>query len=230
MGQNVFNRLIRSGSNPRFWVILAMFLLGIIAHYPQEILNINTPSLFSFLGSERHTIERVLFLLPIIYSSFIFGFRGGLISLVIAINIMLPRAVLITAYPDAYIEITLVFITGILVIPWIETRRREQGRSEQALLRLEVIRQELQSYIHVVESNEKMLSTINAVGLVVSQSLELQDVLEVFQLPAMIDEALHLDLAVTQDLAGRFPVVLALHPVHGELHRGAANPQLSVVQ
>jgi len=195
MGQNLFNRLIKPDSNRRFWIILVMFLLGTIAHYPQEILNISEPSLFSFLGSERHTIERVLFLLPIIYSSFIFGFRGGLISLALAIGIMVPRAVLISPYPgDAYIEITIVFIIGILVIPWIETRRREQGRSEQALLRLEVIRQEFQSYVQVIESNEKMLSTINAVGLVISQSLELQDVLEVTT--KKVSEVMNVDVAL----------------------------------
>ena len=169
MASQVLARVLRITRNPHFWILVAMFVIGIVLHYPQQIFGATVPS--SFLGLTRHTMERVLFLLPITYAGFIFGIRGGIISLGVALAIMLPRAIFISPSPsDALFETGSVIVIGTLVILWFESQQREKERRRQAILRLEAAQREIQS-------NERRLAALNAVSEIVSQSLELEQVL-----------------------------------------------------
>jgi len=169
-------RIIYSG---HFWLVVAMFAIGIVLHYPQQILATSSPSLFSFLGLTRHALERVLFLLPVTYAGFYFGLKAGLASLAVALAIMLPRVFLISLYPpDALLETGSIILIGGLVNLWFEGYRREKERRQQVLLKLEAAQQELQSHVQVIRSNEKRLAALNEVSAIVSQSLELQAVLD----------------------------------------------------
>jgi len=159
---------------------MAMLAIGVILHYPQQILSTDSPSLFSFLGLTRHAVERIFFLLPISYAGFIFGIKAGLASLVVALLIMLPRVFLISLYlPDALLETSGIILIGALVNLSFEGYRREQKRRQQVLLKLESAQQELQSQVEVIRSNEKRLAALNEVSAIVSQSLELEDILNV---------------------------------------------------
>ena len=136
----VLNRgtALRTIRNYRFWLIVALFAVGIILHYPQHFLGIEAPS--SLLGLSRHTIERVYLLIPIIYTSFSFGIKGGITSLAVALGIMLPRAILLSESPnEALVESIGIFTIGAVVNQLFYMRRREQERIRQtdALLKSE---------------------------------------------------------------------------------------------
>jgi len=179
MAPYILSRAPRIISNPHFWIVVAMFAIGIVLHYPQQILGTSSPSVFSFLGLTRHAMERVLFLLPITYTGFIFGIKAGLASLAVALVIMLPRVFLISLYlPDALLETGGVILIGGLVNLWFEGYRREKERRQQVVLKLEAAQQELQSHIQVIRNNEKRLAALNEVSTIVSQSLELEEVLK----------------------------------------------------
>jgi two-component system sensor histidine kinase DegS len=178
MAPHISNRVAKIIGNYHFWIIVAMFALGIILHYPQQLLSTSSPSLFSFLGLTRHAVERVFLLLPVTYAGFFFGIKAGLASLAIALAVMLPRVFLISSsLPDALFETCGTILIGGLVNLGFEGYRREQGRRQQALLKLEAAQQELQSQVQVIRSNEKRLAALTEVSAIVSQSLELQDVL-----------------------------------------------------
>ncbi|MBA7485092.1 hypothetical protein ES707_20627 [subsurface metagenome] len=178
MAPHMLSRVLRIISSPHFWVVVALFAIGIVLHYPQQILSTSSPSLFSFLGLTRHTVERIFFLLPVSYAGLIFGIKAGLASLVVALIIMLPRVFLISpSFPDALLETGFVIIVGGLVNLWFEGYRRERERRQQVLSKLEVAHQQLQSQVQAVESREKQLSALNEVSAIVSQSLELEDIL-----------------------------------------------------
>jgi two-component system sensor histidine kinase DegS len=169
MASQAVARLMRIMRNPHFWLLIAMFAILIVLHYPQQIFGATAPS--SFFGLSRHTVERVLFLLPIAYAGFFFGIRGGIASLIVAFAIMLPRAIFLSPNPsDALFETCGVILIGALVNLWFESQRREKERRHQALLILEAAQQELQS-------NERRLAAINAISEIVSQSLEIEQVL-----------------------------------------------------
>ncbi len=210
-------RILTAVRSPHFLIVVAMFVVGLILHYPQQLLLAN---LFPSLDFSRHAIERILFLLPMTYAGFIFGVRAGFIGAAVALAIMLPRVFLFSPnQTDALLETFSVIIVGGLVNLWFQGYRRERERTQQTLLKLETAQAELQSYIRVVSSNEKRLTAFKEVSDAVSQSLELQDVLnaainkvmkvmeaEVAQVFMLNEESHELELEVYQGISEEFAV------------------------
>jgi two-component system sensor histidine kinase DegS len=152
-----------------------MFAIGVVLHYPEEF---HLPSFFPSVGLTRHAIERILFLLPIAYASYIAGTRGWIASSIVALAIMIPRVFWVSQYEtDAFVETCAVIMVGGIVNLWFTIYRREKNRSEQALASLAVTQNELRSYVQLLSENEKRLSALNEVSDAVSRSLELEDVL-----------------------------------------------------
>ncbi|UCH86712.1 MAG: PAS domain S-box protein [Dehalococcoidia bacterium] len=161
------------------WLAIAMFVVAIPAHYPEELLpflNVEDPG--SVLGLERHAIERVFMLLPITYVGFLFGMRAGLAASAMALAIMLPRALVVSDYrSDALVEVGGVIAAGAVINVGFERVRRERLRREEVLSRLQAAQQQLRSQLGVIQMSERQLAAVNAISNIVSQSLELRDVL-----------------------------------------------------
>jgi PAS domain S-box-containing protein len=175
---HMISRRLKILSNPHFWAVVIIFAIVIALHYPQQILSTSSPSLFSFLGLSRHAVERILLLVPVSYAAFVFGTTAGFVSLAVASVIMLPRVFLISEYfPDALLETIAVILIGVLINLWFDRSRKEKERRQQMLSELAVTDQELESAYQVTRRNEKRLSALNEISAIVSQSLELEDIL-----------------------------------------------------
>jgi len=115
------------------------------------------PSLAS-LPLTRQAIGRIIFILPVAGAAFAFGQVGGLTTLVIAVLIMLPRVFMISPYRvDAFLETVGVIVVSCLVIWMIETQEKEKNLRQKAVEELE---------------------TVNDIAVTVSQSLDLDEILE----------------------------------------------------
>jgi two-component system sensor histidine kinase DegS len=120
-------------ANHQFWLVVLMFALGVILHYPQQLLGTESSSLLASLGLTRHAVERVFLLLPISYVGLVFGLRAGLVSLGVALAIMLPRAIwLSSSPPDALFESGGIIVIGGLVNLWFHFHRRDIARRKSA--------------------------------------------------------------------------------------------------
>jgi len=147
-------KLVRS---PHFWVVAVMFAIGANLHYHQLPFFWETEDAFSFFGFTRHAAIRVFLLVPITYAGFFFGTRGGIVSLVVALSIMLPRTIFISPSPaDALFESISVIAIGAVVNFLFQMYRKEKERSQQALSEVEAAHHELQesqrSYEHLFKS------------------------------------------------------------------------------
>lgn len=88
---------------------------------------------------------------------------------------MLPRVVFISEYPtDAILESVAVFILGNVVAISFDALRKERQRRTQ----LEEAESALQFQLQVIKENERRLSALNQTSAILSQSLELKQVLE----------------------------------------------------
>ncbi len=137
-----------------FWIVVLMLAVSAFLHYftPQ----LRFPPLTSF-PLTRHAVERIIFILPIAGAAFAFGQVGGLITLVAAVIIMLPRVFFISAYPlDSFVETVGVAVVSYVMIWMIETQENEKKLRQK-----------------VVEE----LETLNAVAFTLSQSLNLDEIL-----------------------------------------------------
>ncbi len=138
--------------NPHFWLVVALFAVGIILHYPEQLPFIGVEPPSSFWGLTRHAIVRVYLLAPIIYTGFAFSLKGGIASLVAALGIMLPRAILTSPSPvDALFETGGVIGIGTVVNLLFYVRRREQERIRVIDSRLKVEEQKWRSSFNALE-------------------------------------------------------------------------------
>lgn len=175
-----------------FWILVAMLVGLALLHYltPQARLL----PLYAY-PLARHSVERILFTLPIAGATFAFGRRGGLVTLVLSLLIMAPRALFVSPSPvDASMETIAVGVVGYLVVWMIDVQEKEKRLRQEAVSRLQ---------------------TINAITAIVTSSLELEQVM---------DSVLGKVLEVTQAQAGCVYLLdRETHELFLALCRGAAS-------
>ena len=135
------NGLKRIVIKPQSWLILAVLVLLTVPHYEEAIRQPEfLTNVLTNLGLTRHAFERILYLAPIVWAGFLFGWRGAVLTSTVALGCMLPRAIFISPSPlDAILETSAVFILGnVLAIAFESLRRERQRRTE-----LEVTQHEL---------------------------------------------------------------------------------------
>ncbi len=135
--------IVKTLRKPGFWLILVVLALITLLHYEETLVVPAFVSQFSAtLGLSRHAFERVLYLAPIVWAGFIFGWRGAFVTSLAALGCMLPRAILISDYRvDAFFETGAIFIVGnVLAISFASLRGEREYRT-----RLEAAQQELRT-------------------------------------------------------------------------------------
>jgi PAS domain S-box-containing protein len=126
-------------SNPQLWSIIIIFILITLHYYD----NLTSFRLFSApdlpLGLTRHTIDRILYLVPIILSSLVFGSTGGLITVAVAFVAMLPRALFFSPYEITSLwEVGIITLIGSLAPFGLEHYRNQETRLEVTMDKLEL--------------------------------------------------------------------------------------------
>jgi len=107
--------------NYRFWLVVILLSAGALIHYPQELFAWSAPSFFSIIGLTGYIAERILLLVPIVYSGFAFRLKGSVVTLIAAALIMLPRTIILQHnQADAWVETAGILIIGLLAILWTE--------------------------------------------------------------------------------------------------------------
>ncbi|UCG83222.1 MAG: PAS domain S-box protein [Dehalococcoidia bacterium] len=138
---------------PGFWLLAVLFLAISVPHYDETLHPPFVNRIFEYLDMDRHAFERILYIVPITLSGFFFGHRGAYIASAIALGCMIPRAVMISpSTGDALFESGAIFLVGNLVGFAFASLQKERKRRMQ-------------------------LDALNQTSLIVSQSLELDPIL-----------------------------------------------------
>ena len=144
---------------PGLWFIAVILAVLAFIHYSEVMGSVSAFSgWLSFLGLDRHAFERILFLAPIVWAGFCFGWKGAFLTSLVALAVMLPRVFLISDYPlDAGLETLAVFLIGnVLAIAfaslWKERDYRERLRTaheeqERITAELRLAQQNLRYYL-----------------------------------------------------------------------------------
>ncbi len=103
-------------------------------------------------GFTRHAFERILYLAPIVWAGFLFGWKGGVAFSLIALAAMLPRAIFVSSYPtDSIFETFSVFIVGnVLAMTFYSLRKERQYRKQ-----LEEAQEKLHFYLRQVTNSQE---------------------------------------------------------------------------
>jgi hypothetical protein len=113
----------------RFYLLFFIFALCSVFYYLGEIVDFFRWDFlrWDFLYSV-HDIHRLVFLAPILYAAYYFGMRATVIIIILTICAFLPRALLISPYPDPLLRAGLfTIIAGVVGILFArECERRKQ--------------------------------------------------------------------------------------------------------
>lgn len=163
---------LRVVRKPTFWLIIVLLAFISVFHY-REVVPIPSflVDLVTQLGLSRHAFERILYLAVIIWSGFLFGWKGSITTSIVALACMLPRALVISATPqDALFETGAVFVVGNLVAFTFEALRRERehrirlaalneivGAASQSLELSQVLNSSVDNIVNVMKVDAVLL-------------------------------------------------------------------------
>jgi len=166
-----------------FWLIFALLIGCGILHYVEQIGIAGTAYPSFHFGLARHAFDRILFLVPIVYSGFVFGLVGGLAASLVALFLMLPRALLISPSPlDALLEIAGVILVGTLACLWFRAQARRARAEEQRKLALDMMdnaQQKLRSQVRLTMEHQERLITLSAISGLLAEPLETERTLRI---------------------------------------------------
>ncbi|MFC1874459.1 histidine kinase [Chloroflexota bacterium] len=109
-------------------------------------------TLMTELGFTRHAFVRILYLAPIVWAGLLFGWRGGVLTSLLALAAMLPRAISISSSQiDAVFEAGGVFIGGNVLAMTFYTLRKERQYRKQ----LEEAQEKLHFYLGQVNKAQE---------------------------------------------------------------------------
>ncbi len=196
-------RLTATLRRPGFWLVVVLLAVITVFQYADRL---EQPAfladLASRLGLDRHAFERIAYLAPIIWSVFLFGLRGAILTSVVAFACMLPRAIAISEQRvDALFETVAVFVVGIAVVISFESLRRQRERYRAALVELEAAHRLLQRYVQSARSNEKRLNTLNAISTMLTGAVGSDEVLR--RAIHLVMELMDVEVALIFDLDGQ---------------------------
>jgi len=124
----VSHRLLQLILRPGFWFTTVVLALITVPHYTVSLpypafLN----QLIDAIGLARPTFERVLYLAPIVWAGFLFGWRGAFFTSLVALGCMLPRIFIFSdSLADSLFETGAVFIIGNFLALGVASLRRER--------------------------------------------------------------------------------------------------------
>lgn len=155
--------------NQHLWIIIVLFILLTISHFTQLLFQIpflGEISMPATLELSRHSLERLLYLLLVVYAGWTLGIIGGAALWLSSALAMLLRTFLICPnFRDALLESLASLVIGALAIALIAAyhqNKQRQSRLEEAMKNLELSQQNYEElfanasdaiWIHDIEGN-----------------------------------------------------------------------------
>jgi len=100
----------------RIWIIAGTMVTGTALHYGDALPVLSEAAADSPVSlAYRQSVERILFLVPVMYAACVFGIRGGFGTLAMSGAILVPRALMGTALDHAIPEVGGVMMVGVLL-------------------------------------------------------------------------------------------------------------------
>jgi len=108
------------------WAVLALF------YYFGEIVDLaGWQALRWEFFYSVHDVHRLLFLIPVIYAAYVFGVKASIIINVISLMAFLPRALFVSAYPDALARMLIFILVSGTIGYLIAVLRKTKQRTQQ---------------------------------------------------------------------------------------------------
>lgn len=147
--------------NPVFCLIAVIVIL-ILATIPQHSAQLGIPNYYfpwRLIGFQRHTVERIFYLLPIIYATTVISVRAGIITSIVSLCLMLPRAVIFSPTRfDSLFESLMVVTIGIFFCLYtreqVKAKQQEEHKKE---IEIQARTELAKAYEHLKEIQQQLI-------------------------------------------------------------------------
>jgi signal transduction histidine kinase len=148
---------VKSPLNRHVYILAGLLLLCIFQYYVDRTSLTDLAFFNNSFFTGIHDINRVLFLLPLVYAALVYRVRGSVIISVIFLIVVLPRAIWFSTYPNPiYRAVTFVMISGLIdVLISAGLNRIEKEKKDR--LELDAAYQKLEDYTKKLEESRAQL-------------------------------------------------------------------------
>jgi signal transduction histidine kinase len=131
-------------------IVFGILVVVTLFYYLGEFVNALGISGFSWGYSLTvHDLHRLLFMIPIIYAGYVFRIKGAIIVTIICFLIFLPRALLISPYPDPLLRVIIYsLVAGAIGVLTAITR----NTSERHRILEESVKEERDMFYRILEN------------------------------------------------------------------------------
>lgn len=147
----------RGGRVPHFWIVTALMALFTFFYYVEQTSLVSTPPFNHSFFTGIHDMLRILFFVPITYAAVIFRIRGSLLTSLIFLCVVLPRALLFSPYPNplarALTFVIVAFVFSLLLAMQVERLERDRKCRNE----LSIAYQKLAESYDKLRGNEQQL-------------------------------------------------------------------------
>lgn len=143
--------------NRHLLILTVLLVLGIFQYYVDQTPLISLPIFNYSFFTGIHDVNRVMFLIPIVYAAIAYRARGSLIISFIFLGVILPRALLLSPYPNPLLRalIFVVFSALVSLLIALELNRVEGVRKTQ--VELSSAYQKLCEYVQRLKESQEQL-------------------------------------------------------------------------
>jgi signal transduction histidine kinase len=147
----------RGWLNRHLWIVAAILVLCIFQYYVDQTPLASMPFFSHSFFTGVHDVNRALFLIPIIYAALAFRVRGSLITSLIFLAAVLPRALVFSSYPSPLLRalVFVVFAAAIGLFLATELNRFERERKTTA--ELKAAYKKLNEYTQQLKDSQEQL-------------------------------------------------------------------------
>jgi signal transduction histidine kinase len=143
--------------NRHLLIITALMLLCIFQYYVDQTSLTSMPFFSNSFFTGVHDVNRALFLIPIIYAALVFRVRGSIITSLIFLVAVLPRALVFSTYPNPLLRAMVFVAFTALIGLFIAAELNRVARERKTNAELAAAYQKLSEYTQQLKDSQEQL-------------------------------------------------------------------------
>jgi signal transduction histidine kinase len=147
----------RGWRNRHLYIIAALMVLCIFQYYIDQTSLTSLPFFNNSFFTGVHDVNRALFLIPIVYAALVFRVRGSLITSLIFLAAVLPRALFFSSYPNPLFRALVFFVFAALIGLFIAAELNRFEKEKKTNAELQAAYKKLNEYTQQLKDSQEQL-------------------------------------------------------------------------
>jgi len=143
--------------NRHLLILIVLMALCIFQYYIDQTPLTSIPFFSHSFFTGVHDVNRALFLIPITYSALVFRVRGSIITSLIFLITVIPRALFFSPYPNPLLRALIFVIFSALISLLIATELNWFEKEKKTRVELDTAYQKLSEYTQKLKDNQEQL-------------------------------------------------------------------------